>query len=166
MLMATRMIIRMVIMSRRFIQKYVFSLDHKIIGIQFLITTLIMLMVGGALALAVRWQLAFPWENMPIVGQLFGLFKAKADRSARVLHDAVHDARLGDDLPGDHPDSGRCVRQLPDSAADRRRRHGVSDAEHAELLVHVAGDRLLRRAASSSAVVLPDPAMAGPVIRC
>ena len=37
-----------------FIRSYVFSVDHKIIGIQFLITTLLMLMVGGALALAVR----------------------------------------------------------------------------------------------------------------
>ncbi|MBS0206670.1 MAG: cbb3-type cytochrome c oxidase subunit I [Planctomycetes bacterium] len=51
-----------------FIQKYVFSTDHKIIGIQFLFTTLLMLMVGGALALGVRWQLARPWEYMPILG--------------------------------------------------------------------------------------------------
>lgn len=57
-----------------FISKYVFSTDHKIIGIQFLITTMIMLMIGGALALAVRWQLAFPWQNMPIVGKLFQSF--------------------------------------------------------------------------------------------
>jgi cytochrome c oxidase subunit I len=57
-----------------FIKKYVFSTDHKVIGIQFLFTTLFMLMVGGALALAVRWQLAFPWDHMPIVGKLFGLF--------------------------------------------------------------------------------------------
>ncbi|MCA8996264.1 MAG: cbb3-type cytochrome c oxidase subunit I [Planctomycetaceae bacterium] len=47
------------------------STDHKVIGIQFLLTTLLMLMVGGALALGVRWQLAFPWENMPIFGSLF-----------------------------------------------------------------------------------------------
>ena len=45
-----------------------FSRDHKVIGLQFLITTLLMLMVGGALALGVRWQLAFPWERMPILG--------------------------------------------------------------------------------------------------
>jgi cytochrome c oxidase subunit 1 len=53
-----------------FVRKYIFSTDHKIIGIQFLITTLLMLMVGGTLALGVRWQLAFPWEAMPIVGKL------------------------------------------------------------------------------------------------
>lgn len=45
-----------------------FSRDHKVIGLQFLITTLLMLMVGGALALGVRWQLAFPWQRMPILG--------------------------------------------------------------------------------------------------
>jgi len=45
-----------------------FSRDHKVIGLQFLITTLLMMMVGGALALGVRWQLAFPWQRMPIIG--------------------------------------------------------------------------------------------------
>lgn len=53
-----------------FVSKYIFSTDHKMIGIQFLVTTLVMLMAGGALALAVRWQLAFPWESMPIIGKL------------------------------------------------------------------------------------------------
>lgn len=61
-----------------FIGKYVFSKDHKVIGIQFLVTTLIMLMVGGALALGVRFQLAWPWRAMPIVSQLTGgLFAAE-----------------------------------------------------------------------------------------
>ena len=54
-----------------FIQKYVFSTDHKMIGMQFLFTTLLMLMVGGGLALGVRCQLAFPWTSMPIFGPLF-----------------------------------------------------------------------------------------------
>ena len=54
-----------------FIRKYVFSTDHKMIGIQFLITTMLMLFVGGGLALGVRWQLAFPWETMPFFGQFF-----------------------------------------------------------------------------------------------
>ena len=63
--------------EQSFISKYVFSTDHKIIGIQFLVTTLLMLMVGGALALAVRWQLAYPWDHMPIIGKLFGLFQTE-----------------------------------------------------------------------------------------
>jgi cytochrome c oxidase subunit 1 len=53
-----------------FIKKYVFSTDHKIIGIQFLCTTLLTLFLGGGLALGVRWQLAFPWSNMPIIGPM------------------------------------------------------------------------------------------------
>ncbi len=57
-----------------FVRKYIFSTDHKIIGIQFLITTLIMLMFGGALALAVRWQLAFPWSYVPIFGNIIEQF--------------------------------------------------------------------------------------------
>lgn len=51
-----------------FVSKYIFSTDHKMIGIQFLLTTLIMLMVGGALALGVRFQLAWPWRTLPIPG--------------------------------------------------------------------------------------------------
>lgn len=54
--------------EQSFISKYVFSTDHKMIGKQFLITTMFMLLVGGALALGVRWQLARPWERMPLFG--------------------------------------------------------------------------------------------------
>ncbi|MEZ6051773.1 MAG: cbb3-type cytochrome c oxidase subunit I [Planctomycetaceae bacterium] len=50
---------------------HTFSTDHKVIGVQFLITTMLLLFVGGALALGVRWQLAFPWETMPLFGKLF-----------------------------------------------------------------------------------------------
>jgi cytochrome c oxidase subunit 1 len=48
----------------------VFSRDHKIIGIQFLFSTLIWFFIGGLLALGVRWQLAWPWSDMPILGRL------------------------------------------------------------------------------------------------
>jgi cytochrome c oxidase subunit 1 len=54
-----------------------FSRDHKVIGVQFLMTTLLMLMVGGFLALAVRWQLAFPWRYVPIFGNLIDSFAAQ-----------------------------------------------------------------------------------------
>ena len=53
-----------------FLKTYVFSLDHKIIGLQFLFSTLIWFFVGGMLALGIRWQLAFPWRPMPILGNL------------------------------------------------------------------------------------------------
>ena len=55
-----------------FIGTYVFSRDHKIIGIQFLFSTLLWFLVGGLLALGVRWQLAWPWSNdMPLVSRFF-----------------------------------------------------------------------------------------------
>ncbi len=52
------------------LRTYVFSLDHKVIGIQFLFSTLLWFVVGGLLALGVRWQLAWPWSTMPLVGKL------------------------------------------------------------------------------------------------
>jgi cytochrome c oxidase subunit 1 len=53
-----------------FLKTYVFSLDHKIIGMQFLFSTLIWFIVGGLLALGVRWQLAYPWKPMPGLGSI------------------------------------------------------------------------------------------------
>jgi len=53
-----------------FISKYVFSLDHKVIGLQFLFSTLIWFLIGGLLALGIRWQLAWPWSDVPIFGEL------------------------------------------------------------------------------------------------
>src|SRR5499427_4790202 len=53
-----------------FINTYIFSRDHKIIGIQFLFSTLLWFLVGGLLALGIRWQLAWPWSNMPLIGPM------------------------------------------------------------------------------------------------
>src|SRR4249920_2406698 len=53
-----------------FINTYVFSRDHKIIGSQFLFSTLLWFLVGGLLALGIRWQLAWPWSNMPVIGPM------------------------------------------------------------------------------------------------
>lgn len=54
-----------------FLTKYVFSIDHKIIGIQFLFSGLIAFWIGGLLALAVRWQLAWPWKPIPVLSGLW-----------------------------------------------------------------------------------------------
>ena len=59
----------------QFIDTYVFSRDHKIIGLQFLFSTLLWFLVGGLLALGIRWQLAWPWSSMPVIGRL--LFSAE-----------------------------------------------------------------------------------------
>jgi len=54
-----------------FLRKYVFSTDHKIIGIQFLFSSLIFLFIGGALAMLVRIQLGWPHAEIPILGKLW-----------------------------------------------------------------------------------------------
>jgi cytochrome c oxidase subunit I len=43
-----------------FLRKYVFSLDHKVIGLQYIITAAFMAVVGGGLAGMIRYQLAWP----------------------------------------------------------------------------------------------------------
>ena len=55
-----------------FIRKYIFSVDHKVIGIQYGITSLLFLLFGFSLMAIMRWQLAYPDTVIPIVGFLFG----------------------------------------------------------------------------------------------
>src|SRR2546423_14221810 len=58
-----------------FIKKYLFSADHKIIGIQFLFMGLFFMVIGGLLAMLIRWQLAWPSDSthpVPILGKLMG----------------------------------------------------------------------------------------------
>lgn len=50
--------------SLSFVKKFIFSTDHKIIGIQFLFLGLMFMVVGGLLALLIRWQLAWPNPNI------------------------------------------------------------------------------------------------------
>ncbi len=48
-----------------FWRKYIFSTDHKIIGIQFLFVSLFFLLLGGLMAMQIRWQLGFPGKPLP-----------------------------------------------------------------------------------------------------
>jgi cytochrome c oxidase subunit 1 len=54
-----------------FWRKYVFSTDHKVIGLQYMITAMCFLMVGFGLMLLMRWQLAWPGSPIPFFGRLF-----------------------------------------------------------------------------------------------
>ena len=54
-----------------FIRKYVFSIDHKVIGVQYGVTALLFLLLGFFLIGVMRYQLAFPGEQVPIIGFLF-----------------------------------------------------------------------------------------------
>ncbi len=51
-----------------FISRYIFPLDHKIIGMQYLFTGMLMGLIGGFFAYAFRMQLAFPGADIPLVG--------------------------------------------------------------------------------------------------
>lgn len=48
-----------------FIRTYIFSTDHKMIGRQFLFSSILMLIIGGLLAMMMRWELAWPETPVP-----------------------------------------------------------------------------------------------------
>ena len=52
-------------------RKYVFSTDHKVIGIQYAISGFLLLFFGFCLMMLMRWQLAYPGKPLPVIGQLF-----------------------------------------------------------------------------------------------
>jgi len=51
-----------------FWRKYVFSVDHKVIGKQYMAVSMFMALFGGLTALLVRWQLAYPEQPVPGLG--------------------------------------------------------------------------------------------------
>ena len=51
-----------------FWRKYIFSIDHKVIGIQYGIMSLLFLLLGFGLMLVMRWQLAYPDQPLPLLG--------------------------------------------------------------------------------------------------
>ena len=55
-----------------FWSKYVFSIDHKVIGIQYGLTALFFLFLGFSLMMMMRWQLAYPGQALPLIGTWFG----------------------------------------------------------------------------------------------
>ncbi len=52
-----------------FFRKYLWTYDHKMIGLQYLWTALFFLLIGGGLALGIRYQLAVPGAQIPLIGQ-------------------------------------------------------------------------------------------------
>src|SRR5262245_20578290 len=71
-----------------FWRTYVFSTDHKIIGIQYGVTALFFLLFGFMLMLCMRWQIAHPGQPMPIIGKLL----------EGVVHDMAKDGKMSPDL--------------------------------------------------------------------
>ena len=53
-----------------FWQKYIFSTDHKTIGIQYGLTALMFMLFGFGLMILMRWQIANPGIAVPFIGPL------------------------------------------------------------------------------------------------
>jgi heme/copper-type cytochrome/quinol oxidase subunit 1 len=122
-----------------FLKKYVFSTDHKIIGIQFLFLGLMFMVVGGLLAMLIRWQLAWPDEMVqrtkhpvPILsktlwstvapGEKLGAIVAvdPAARTVTVKDVGTYDVRPGDSVTvkaSNGQDVQAKVRAVDDNAA-------------------------------------------------
>lgn len=75
-----------------FIWKYVFSTDHKVIGIQYGMTALVFLFLGFCLMLVMRWQLANPGAIVPLVGKLLsgdGILTPELYNSFGAMHGTI-----------------------------------------------------------------------------
>ena len=55
--------------EENFFQKYIWSVDHKVIGIQYGVTSLLFLLFGFGLMAIMRYQLAYPETVIPFIGQ-------------------------------------------------------------------------------------------------
>jgi cytochrome c oxidase subunit I len=54
-----------------FVRKYIFSTDHKVIGLQYLITAMAMAVIGGLLSMLMRYQLGWPHDLSPTLAKIF-----------------------------------------------------------------------------------------------
>ena len=122
-----------------FVRRYIFSTDHKVIGIQYLLTAMLVAVVAGVLAMMMRMQLAWPESRWPLLERILpeavsnGVMKPEFYLSMVTMHGTlmaffvISFALVGGFGNYPHP------------AADRRARHGLSAAEHAVLLGGAAG---------------------------
>ena len=87
-----------------FWRKYVFSVDHKVIGIQYAVTGLLFLLFGFALMMLMRWH-SLPGAALPLSAS-----SAKRGRGGTMLQTST-------------TSSGRCRHDhgIPGSAPRRRR---------------------------------------------
>src|SRR5213076_2348598 len=76
-----------------FVRTYVFSTDHKMIARQFLFMGLLMMILGGVLALIVLWQLAWPETAVPGLGMILketgGILEPSTYNMAFTMHATI-----------------------------------------------------------------------------
>jgi cytochrome c oxidase subunit I len=56
--------------KRGFVRRYIFSMDHKVIGIQYILTGLVMALAGALLATLIRLQLGWPEHQWVFLSHL------------------------------------------------------------------------------------------------
>lgn len=72
--------------EQSFFQKYLFSTDHKIIGMQYLFTGMLMGLLGAFLAYCFRMQIAFPGKEVPGYGLVTpNLYNALATNHGTIM---------------------------------------------------------------------------------
>ena len=112
-----------------FIRKWVFSIDHKVIGIQYLLLALFSVFVGMALSLLMRLHLAWPTAH-------FAFFKGGLMTPEQYLAlVTMHGTIMVFMVLTTAPQSG--FRELFLADSDWRGGHGVSRPEYAFVLDHV-----------------------------
>nr|MCS5582722.1 cbb3-type cytochrome c oxidase subunit I [Pseudomonadales bacterium] len=75
--------------NQHFMSKYVFSSDHKVIGIQYGVGALLFLLIGFLLIMAMRWQIAKPGEPLPIMGTVLEHVYAHNNAGEPVFKDGI-----------------------------------------------------------------------------
>lgn len=57
--------------TKSFVRRYIFCLDHKVIGLQYFCLALVSAFIGVALSLLMRLRLAWPQEKWPLLESIF-----------------------------------------------------------------------------------------------
>ena len=122
-----------------FWRKYVFSTDHKVIGIQYGISGLIFLFFGFCLMMMMRWQLAYPGQALPVIGNalnhFFGTGSMPDGKMTPEFYNslgAMHGTIMI--FLGHRSTRFRRLRKFCCPAANRCARHDVSESERGQLL--------------------------------
>src|SRR6201993_4123237 len=68
--MATSEIVHAHAAPQGFIRKYIFSLDHKVIGLQYYFLALTAVFIGMFLSLLMRFHMIWPAAVLPLVGEI------------------------------------------------------------------------------------------------
>lgn len=78
-----------------FVRRYVFSTDHKVVGLQFFFTAFGMAIVGAVLSILMRLQLAWPSQSWPLLGRLLpdgmegGVMKPEFYLTLQTMHGTI-----------------------------------------------------------------------------